>query len=333
MQNPFDNPAFNMASLTRAMDLVPIQYGRIGQLNLFPEDGVPTRSVIVEERDGVLTILPTRPPGADPSLGQVGKRRVRSFVIPHIPHDDVALPEEAQGVRAFGEETQLETLASVLNRKLMTMSRKHDITLEWLRAGALRGTVLDADNSVILNLFSEFGVTEKSVDFDFAGTPQVRASAMEVSRHMEDNLLGDMMTGIHALCSEGFWNSLIANADIKAAYDRWQEGAWLRQDARTAFAFAGIFWEEYRGKAPDMDGNVREFIEANTARFFPLGTTNTFATYFAPADFNETVNTIGRRRYAKQEPRKFNRGTDIHTQSNPLPICTRPAVLVKGTIT
>ena len=27
--------------------------------------------------------------------------------------------------------------------------------------------------------------------------------------------------------------------------------------------------------------------------------------------------------YAKQEPRKFGRGTDVHTESNPLPICLR----------
>ena len=60
-------------------------------------------------------------------------------------------------------------------------------------------------------------------------------------------------------------------------------------------------------------------------------TANTFRTYFAPADFNETANTLGLPLYAKQEPRKFGRGTDLHTQSNPLPICLRPEVLVKGT--
>ena len=49
----------------------------------------------------------------------------------------------------------------------------------------------------------------------------------------------------------------------------------------------------------------------------------------APADFNETVNTLGQLLYAKQEPRKFERGTDLHTQSNPLPMCHRPALLVK----
>ena len=47
--------------------------------------------------------------------------------------------------------------------------------------------------------------------------------------------------------------------------------------------------------------------------------------------FNETVNTLGLPIYAKQESRKFDRGTDLHTQSNPLPLCLRPSVLVKVT--
>ncbi len=34
---------------------------------------------------------------------------------------------------------------------------------------------------------------------------------------------------------------------------------------------------------------------------------------------------------AKQAPRQFDRGTDLHTQSNPLPMCHRPGVLIKLT--
>lgn len=30
-----------------------------------------------------------------------------------------------------------------------------------------------------------------------------------------------------------------------------------------------------------------------------------------------------------EEPREFGRGTDLHTQSNPLPMCHRPGLLVK----
>ncbi len=78
-------------------------------------------------------------------------------------------------------------------------------------------------------------------------------------------------------------------------------------------------------------GNTRYFIPQNEAIAFPLGTQQTFRTYFAPADFNETANTIGLPVYAKQEERKFQRGWDIHTQSNPLPLCARPEVLIRVT--
>ena len=67
------------------------------------------------------------------------------------------------------------------------------------------------------------------------------------------------------------------------------------------------------------------------AQFFPTGTTETYQTCFAPADFIETVDTLGLEVYAKQKTTVFDRGVEIHTQSNPLPMCMRPAVQVKGT--
>jgi hypothetical protein len=137
------------------------------------------------------------------------------------------------------------------------------------------------------------------------------------------------MTEIRALVSSEFFDALTSHAKVKEAYERWQDGAMLRDDMRSGFPFGGLIFEEYRGQATDPDGNVRRFIAANQGHAFPIGTLETFVTYFAPADFNETVNTLGKPLYAKQEPRRFDRGTDLHTQSNPLPMCLRPSVLVK----
>ena len=97
MQNPFDNPGFAMASLTAAINILPNRYGRLEQLNLFPAKPVRTRQIIVEEYAGKLNLLPTRPVGSPGTVGERGTRKLRSFVIPHIPHDDVVLPEEVQG--------------------------------------------------------------------------------------------------------------------------------------------------------------------------------------------------------------------------------------------
>ncbi|MFK0569865.1 major capsid protein [Endozoicomonas sp.] len=57
-----------------------------------------------------------------------------------------------------------------------------------------------------------------------------------------------------------------------------------------------------------------------------------FKTWFAPADFVETVNTIGLPRYAKQKVMDFEKGVIIHTQSNPLPINLKPRAVIKLTM-
>ena len=191
MQNLFANPAFSMANLTAAINLVPNRYGRLEDLNLFPAKPTRFRQIIIEERNGVLNLLPTMPPGSPGTVGTRGKRKVRSFVIPHIPHDDVVLPEEVQGIRAFGSETELETLAGVLARHLETMRNKHAITLEHLRMGALKGEILDADGSVISNLFTEFQITPQSVNFDLANAnSEVKGHCYDLLTKIEDALQG-----------------------------------------------------------------------------------------------------------------------------------------------
>jgi hypothetical protein len=330
MQNPFNNPAFSTASLTAAINLIPNRYGRLEQLGLFTPRPIIQRNAIVEEMHGVLNLLPTLPPGAPGTVGTQGKRKARSFIVPHIPHDDVVLPEEVQGVRAFGSENTTETVASIMARKLETMRNKHAITLEHLRMGALKGQILDADGSVIYDLFAEFGVTQSTVNFQLnAGTTKVKPKCNEVLRTIEKALMGEVATGVRVLCSTAFFDALTSHDNVEKAFAFYQQGAALVDDTRNGFRFGGLVFEEYVGFATDAAGNVRKFIPDGEAIAFPEGTMDTFATYFAPADFNETVNTPGLPLYAKQEPRKFDRGTDLHTQSNPLPMCHRPGVLVR----
>ena len=99
---------------------------------------------------------------------------------------------------------------------------------------------------------------------------------------------------------------------------------------RDDFVYKGIHFKEYIGNTTDINGTVFPFIPADEAIFFPMGTTNTFEVVFAPANYVETVNTRGLPVYAKQERMKFDKGIEIETQSNPLPICKRPEVLVRG---
>jgi hypothetical protein len=329
----FSNSAFSVISLTDSINKVPFIPGRIGQLGIFTESGITTTSVMIEEREGSLNLIETTSRGAPAVQNQLNKRKARSFVVPHIALEDTILADEIQNVRAFGSESQLESIEQVIQFRLAEMAQKHDATLEHMRIGAIKGQILDADGATILyDLFDEFGVSQHSeIDFDLDNAAPVdgiiKKKCHEVRRKIEDELGAQPYQHVHALCGSAFFDDLITHKEVKEAYERYMDGLFLRQgQARGSFEYAGIVFEEYRGKVGTVD-----YTDANKAHFFPVGVPGLFRQYNAPADFVETANTIGLPRYAKQAvDQEFARWVKLHTQSNPLPICTRPRTLIKA---
>ena len=55
-------------------------------------------------------------------------------------------------------------------------------------------------------------------------------------------------------------------------------------------------------------------------------------TRFGPADYMETVNTMGLPYYASQVPMDHHKGVNLEAQSNPLNLCTRPRAIIKLTM-
>jgi hypothetical protein len=329
----FSSNAFSMVTLTDAINKLPFVPGKVGQLGIFTENGVPTTTVMIEEREGSLSLIPTTPRGAPATQNAHSKRKARSLVVPHIALEDTIMADEIQNVRAFGSESDLEGIQAVVNQRLAEMASKHDATLEYLRIGAIKGQILDADGTTVLyDLFDEFGVSQYSeIDFDLdnasPATGAVKKKCADVVRKIEDELGIAPYMEIHAFCSASFFDDLTTHPEVTKAYDRYQESVFLRTgQVRRAFEYGDIVFEEYRGSVGGID-----FIPDDKAFFFPVGTPGLFRQYNAPADFVETANTIGLPRYAKQAiDEKFQRWVEVHTQSNPLPICTRPRTLIKG---
>jgi len=335
--NPFAPDAFNLVSMTESINIFPNKYGMLEKMGIF---GAPigTRSnvALIERRNGVLTLVPSTPLGGAPPVNVTGKRDMVTVPIPHLPITDMLLPQDVQGLRAFGTENQLETMSSLMASKLQSMSSKLDITLEYLRMGALKGIVIDGDGSTVLvNLFTAFGVTQQVQNIVLSSsTTDVGAAVVNIKRYLEDNLNGETMTDIVVLCSGGFWDALISHPKVVTAYTYWMnQPNIMRDDLRVAgFTYQGVTFVEYRGKASlPGGGGVVNFVPANEAIAIPLGTQDVFKTYYGPAGFNETVNTLGLPKYAKQEERRMGQGWDLWAESNPLAIATRPDLLVKIT--
>ena len=335
----FGNVALSSTTLTAAINVVPNNYGRLQELDLFLDEPIATTTVAVQFANGTLNLLPTRQRGAPASLGMPEKRGVRSFSCFHIPHDDWVRADDVQNILArLVDDAAVDEVQALVLRKEVVMRRKHAITLEHMRMGALRGEILDNDGSSLLNLFTAFGVTQQTYDFILgtAGTA-VPGKVDALTAYMEDNLLGEVMDHVHVFCSPEFFAKLVAHPTVLQSW-RYYDGQNnpLRNDMRKRFPFRGAIFEEYRGSAQYLqeDGTygTRRFIPANEAIAFPMGTTDTFRTYWAPADFIDTVNTMGEQIYVRTavDP-EFQRWVKIHSQSNPLPLVKRPSLLVKLT--
>ena len=358
----FSGDAFSVKELTDSINLFPNSYGLINSLNIFSHKGVATTSVGVEINKGVLNLIQSKPRGSQANKNIRGKREMRFFEIPHFPLDDTIRPSDIQNVRAFGSPDQAKTPETEVADRLGEMSKKHDITLEYLNAGAIAGQILDADGSVIVDIFDQFNVTENKVNFDLTNAgAELSEKAQEVWGTIEDNLAGDTLNGVVALCSPEFFKSLVGHKSVKESFKEYRDTTVrlanilsqigtaggpglpgsveqatdpLRSDVRKGFFWQDIWWLEYRGKATfqqeDGDTATRNFITSNTCRFLPLGTQDTFRSYSAPADWMETVNTVGLPKYAKVVPDQGGRWVELLSESNPLPLCLRPKVLVKG---
>ncbi|MDK2124490.1 major capsid protein [Chitinimonas sp. DQS-5] len=61
----------------------------------------------------------------------------------------------------------------------------------------------------------------------------------------------------------------------------------------------------------------------------PEGVSGLFITRFAPADYLETVNTLGLPYYAKIWPLANDKGLSLEAQSNPPNLCTRPRAVIQ----
>ena len=330
--NPFDAGGFTLAEMSAAIQMLPNPYGRVGQLGLFAPEPISQRNVTIESIEGELRLLPAVAVGAPATVGTIDKREVRSFAVPHIPHNDVVLPEEVTGIRGLGLAASEDPLVTVMTRKLARMRAKHAQTLEYMRVNALLGVTKDGAGNVLYDWHTAFGLTKKSVDFKFAEDKDLVIRCTQVARQIEENLKGEMMTSIHALVSPEFFDKLVTHTSVEKAYTFAQGTAGtnpLKDDVRRGFRFGSILFEEYFGTVTLSTGDTVRLIPEKEGIAFPLGTFDTFRTYFAPANLMEAVGTYGQELYAHQLARPNGTGIDIYTQSNPLPIVKRPALTVR----
>ena len=320
-----DELDFNVTELSAAISNLPTRIGNPSDAELFRNIPGTTNVFSMEfyEESGIL--VPTTEWGGVAPKNSSGKRTAKSWTIPHMPLEDVVKAADVIGVRAFGS-TAAETVQGKVLDKLQAMKNKIDATLAYRRSKAKQGIIVDADGSTILNYFTEFGIAEQVVYFDLGTvTTNIAAKCQDVIDQIEDGLGQEVYSSIEVEVDRAFYDALTAHKNVREVFLGWSAAeSKLGRSNTSGFEFGGLKFIVNRQKV-----GATPLVAASTGHAYPRGTQDVFLNGLAPADFNETVNTLALPYYAKQAGKQFNRGFDLHVQSNQLPIVAKPKALVK----
>lgn len=322
IQDALESGKFTVHSLSASINNVEVPKTRLAELGWFKEESIRTTYTDIEFKDGQIILIPEKPRGADGTRMDDRDRNLITFKTFYLPLESSIYADDIQNLRAFGSEDELEQLDTLIEEKQEAHRMSIDATLEYHRMGAIAGKILGAKGAVIENLFTKFSITPAYDMIDFTQPDTLRTQLLDIKRKSEKAQQGIKAKRYRALCSADFFDQLLQNQGFKEAFDRYQNGAALRDDVRGGVSWNNVIWEELDEIFSDKKYfGDRDDVEAVLV---PEDKPGLFITCFAPADYNETVNTPGLPYYSRAEPMRMGKGVDIESQSNFLNVCTSP---------
>ncbi|MGL5093661.1 MAG: major capsid protein [Aeromonas sobria] len=321
-----DAGKFTVQNLTLAINKSKVAKLRLAALALFEEKGITTTHCDIEFKDGKLIIVTEKERGAEGDRLTAAERIMKPFKTLHLPVWGEIKADDLQNVRKFGQEYDNdaggERWDEVVDEEVTRMRQSIELTIEMMRFGALSGVVLGKAGNVIHNFFTEFGLDIEDAKnvIDFTKPKGVRNQMAAALRESKKHQAGVKATQYRAFCSASFMDALLEDEGFRKAYERFNDSKAFREDVRGGILWDGILWEEHTEELPDGTLMVPE----GEARLVPENNKGLFVTRFAPANYAETVNTMGLPLYSAAEMQDFNKGVDLEAQSNPLNVCTSP---------
>lgn len=336
----FRSDAFNVIEMTNAIRDIKTVPSFLDSLGIFTPNPITSERFEIEMiGDGTLGLVATTERGAPRvSIGR-DRRTMRDFSTVRLRQFDTLRASEIQGVRAFGQQSEIEAMQAVVAVRQGKLMRRLELTREYHRLGAINGIVLDSDGAtVIRNFYTEFGISAPTeIGFNWASRTDVTGFIRQnIIRPMKQALGGRWTPGarIVALCGDQFYDALIANTEVRQPYLNWQAAQQLRgnQDgignAYGQFQFGDVTWINYQG----TDDNSTVSIGTTKCRLIPVGIPDVFQTVLSPGESFDVVNTLGQEFYSKivEDPSGYQEFVEVDLASYRLEMCVAPQALLQG---
>ncbi|MBU2113711.1 MAG: major capsid protein [Gammaproteobacteria bacterium] len=329
----FADPHFQLGSLTAAINEAQSAPTVLASLGLFQEEGITTTTFQVEYDGEVLSLVDSAERGQVVQDAKKANRKLATFSTVHLPATFSIKADEITNVRAFGTQSETQAIQQVVNQKLAHQRQRLVATRELMRAGAITGKVMGANGQILHNIYTAFGITEPdAVVFD----PAAKKTKTMLSKAKSDakKKLGQAMVQRWFLvCGANFFDKYSEAADV-VTYLQNRNGNSNDNvaDMTDGLDFHNVLAFRYDASVLNEAGAEVKFIGDNEAYLVPM-VPGLFIGRNAPADYTDTVGTVGLPFYAYVEPMAMKKGVSGEAQSNPFYLCTRPLAIQKFTVT
>lgn len=356
----FNDDAFSAVTMTLALEDYDFQPGLLGSLNLFDDVPIATTDFSVERRGNTIGIIPTSERGAPLAEGKRDRRNLRKFETSRIAKGHTMQASEIQNMRAFGEQSELETMIGYVGRYERRLIADVELTWENMMLGAVSGAVLDEDGTVIHDWFEEWRIDRPaaiSFDLDLPATDVEVDKCRQIIRGMQSKSKGRWLpqTRVVGLAGNKFFDMLTKHKSVREVYLNTAQAqnlnrafgvatqSALQAGSYAVFDFGGILFINYRGtddydeaavKAGTARGTQVVGVPNGRCKFFPLNAPGMFQKAFAPGESFDFVNTIGRPLYAmtiRDKDRNFWVRPEVY--SYPIFVATMPELLLEAKAT
>ena len=324
------NKEFDIFKLSNLANGIKKGNTPIRKSKLFEEGPIKTTTVKLVLAGHTIKLI-------DPSArGEDGELLVDDETMDFVPlsasHLKQYFPIKAddyQDVKGFGPNfNEAEEISKVVSRKQGRVKQNIDATIEYQMVGAMSGKIFKKDGvTVLCDLHTKFQIPKTTAKLD-PNTLKLPASIRKAKRKIEkivSSAGAGIINGWVCFCADDFFDSVADSDDAQKAFTNAKPSV-LLEGFTDVVTYQGVEWKTYSiavggtksiadGKAllvPVIDGLLR--------------------VDFAPADYEETINTDGLPYYSNKEELKMNRGFEVEMQSNPIVYCSMPNAIAELTL-
>jgi len=336
--------SFKQTEWTDQINRVENQYGYINSRDYFgPVRAASTNAIVFDVNKHNITLLPQVNRG-DHSFTDGKERDVDTFALKlaYFKHHDRLTAEDIQDWRQPGSMEQ-ETYARSFAEKITDMRMAADQTKEYMKLQAFKGVFKTPDGKVVADMFTEFGVTQKTIDFALGtASTNIDGKIAELKRYIASNIKqGGSINGVEVLVDPSFYDKLINHPSIKTAYQYYlNSGAQrLRDDLAQYMSWGVMDFFEHRGirfisydatfNLPN--GTTEAGVATDTGHAFGLGARDLFRAYAGPSNKLSQANQPGQEMFVRTYLDERDEYVDFEQEMAPLYFCTSPASLVRLT--